>query len=75
MIAVPDILDEERIRLKTMVQTKIWNGVNFLNTDWNGEIQTALDSHKKDVSLLREDVQNKLTPNDDWLVITVDYHS
>jgi hypothetical protein len=52
-----------------MLQGDTWNGVNFVKAAWDGKMPSA-------VAMLRERMSAaRATPHDDWLSVTVDYHS
>ena len=58
-----------------MVQESIWNGVIYCKTNWDGTLGGALDAHLEHMMHWKDDYRQKHTPKDDWLVVTVDYHS
>lgn len=63
------------LRVTFMLQREAWNGVNFENTAWDGTVQTALEEFKNQNQLLNDEYKENCFPKNDWLVITVDYHS
>lgn len=59
-----------------MVQDKLWNGVSWQDATWNGCVRAAIYKWiEEGAKLYEEEYQLKITPTDDWLVVTVDYHS
>ena len=62
-------------RAEHMICDSTWNGVNFMNTDWDGRVETAIDSFKKRLENWKEAHRERVTPTDDWIAVTVDYHS
>ncbi len=66
--------DTERGGLEAHYMTldDMWNGVMHVKSAWDGTLGAALAEHAS-----RNTGKNaeKRTPRDDWLVVTVDYHS
>lgn len=58
-----------------MIETSIWNGCNFVETTWDGKLKTGVDLHIKKLTGYADEYRKKITPQPDWLVATVDYHS
>lgn len=58
-----------------MICEDSWNGVNHMKTDWDGKFSSAIESHCKRIEKMNPDYVQACTPKDDWLVVTVDYHS
>ena len=58
-----------------MIQDSYWNGVNYVDSKWDTKVLTALEMAKKRYETYRDDYKAKVTPKDDWLCVTVDYHS
>lgn len=52
-----------------------WNGCNHMDVDWDGKFVTALTKYRESLKNYREEYAAKILPQDDWLVVTVDYHS
>lgn len=52
-----------------------WNGVNHMKIDWDGRLVSAVEMWKKDLERCAEKYKAKNGPAEDWLVVTVDYHS
>ena len=53
----------------------MWNGVNFVKTASDGTLAGALEFFKKEVKMYRSELALERTPKEDWLIVTVDYHS
>ena len=60
--------------LQFMIEKEFWNGVTFIETKWDGYITTALDLMKHNFRNYTPEFQQTLTPQPNWLVITIDYH-
>lgn len=58
-----------------MVCEDQWNGVIHMKIDWDRTIKSALTGHAKHIESYKEQYREKMTPQDDWLTVTVDYHS
>lgn len=63
------------LQAQTMLTQDIWNGVSIQPTRWDGTLGAALEVHAKSIESTREDLRVARTPQPDWLVVTVDYHS
>jgi hypothetical protein len=63
------------LEAKFMLCDSRWNGVNFMTVNWDGKIKSAVDDYIEKLSHYKEDYQEKMSPKDDWLTVTVDYHS
>lgn len=63
------------LEASSMVSDSLWNGVSHVDSKWDGLVLTAVNEHKQKKSNARADVKHLLTPNDEWLVVTVDYHT
>lgn len=74
IIATPCILGESKLEARTMVQDECWNGVNHLKTIWDGTLNDALAIHENRIKMMKEEPRQKQTPQNDWLIVTVDYH-
>lgn len=64
-----------RYEAQTMLTEEFWNGVNFQHSRETCSITEALALHAKQIRNMRDDLVEAYTPNPDWLVVTVDYHS
>lgn len=75
IFAAPNYNGSE-IKATFMVTDDIWNGVNHEKTDWKGTIGDALEKFKsKCTSGYTDAYKERVTPQGDWLAVTVDYHS
>lgn len=59
---------------KFMLFKQIWNGVTHQDTTWNGSLSSALDMHLENLEQYSDAYRAIATPNDGWIVVTVDYH-
>ena len=66
---------DDRLGAQTMHLKDIWNGVSFQKTEWDGKLSTALEMYNKQLSSYSEPAREQYTLRDDWIVVTVDYHS
>lgn len=64
-----------RIRPVFMLSRDWWNGVNHLNSDWDGKVSTAIERWRKHMESYAHRYRLIHEPNDEWIVVTVDYHS
>ena len=60
---------------KHMLERVWWNGENFQEAAWDGTFGAALAHYEKELAHYIPEAQAKYTPQPDWLVVTVDYHS
>lgn len=58
-----------------MMNDSVYNGVNFTDTKWDGTFKGAMEMYIDSLKNYRDEYKEKYTPNDDWIVVTVDYHS
>lgn len=58
-----------------MLTDSQWNGVNHMDVKWDGTVQDALDQFNANLERYAEGYRKKMQPTDDWLCVTVDYHS
>jgi hypothetical protein len=75
IIAGPHWKDNGNLEAKHMVQDSIWNGVTHVQAKWDGSVHAAIEEHKKRLENAKPEYAAKHIPQDDWLVVTVDYHS
>jgi len=74
IIAVNKIYDDE-LAAEFMCLNEVWNGVTWQNTTWDGKVLSAVEKHNDRLSSYKKEALERYTPKDDWLVVTVDYHS
>jgi hypothetical protein len=58
-----------------MLQTDIWNGVTHQDTNWDGKIGSAVDLFKEKTKRYADEWKKKFENIDNWVSVTVDYHS
>lgn len=63
------------IEAQHMECDSFWNGVNHLNTDWDGKLFSALNRFKKKSENYSAEYRERVLPKEDWIVVTIDYHS
>lgn len=63
------------LKAEHMFCEDIWNGVNFVTTNWDGKLSTAIDMYRKHLERYKDEYRRVIEPHDDWQVATVDYHS
>lgn len=69
------IIVDEDLAASFMVQTEMWNGVNFVETKWDGLVLSAVDHFKEKLKNYKPEHAESLAPEGDWICVTVDYHS
>ena len=67
--------DNSGLDAKEMFVKSLWNGVTHQDSAWDGTLKTAIEIYKKKIDSYKNDYKEKLTPNGDWIVVTVDYHT
>lgn len=60
---------------KFMQQEDFWNGVTLVDAAWDRKVQSAIDAHKSQLERGSDDYRKCASPTDEWLAVTVDYHS
>jgi len=65
----------DTLEAEFMIHQYMWNGVTHVDTKWDGLVSSALEIHAKKLEGYREEYKAEVTPTDDWLCVTVDYHS
>lgn len=58
-----------------MLTETAWNGCNHMRVDWDGTFRSALAKYRENLEHYTEEYKVLVNPKDDWLVVTVDYHS
>src|SRR6186713_204403 len=56
-----------------MLVKEFWNGATWQSTTFDGKVSSALEFFRDAMSKCREDWKVGRVPQDDWLVVTVDY--
>lgn len=54
---------------------EVWNGLTHQETTWNGLVKDAVANHVERIRNYTEQARIRMTPQPDWLVVTIDYHS
>jgi hypothetical protein len=67
--------DEANVEANFMLSDSIWNGVNFENTKWDGNVLTAIEMFKDKSKGYKKEYIERSTPKNDWICVTVDYHN
>lgn len=75
IVAKPSWRDLGELTAGYMTQTETWNGVNFVKASWGGEVRLAVEAYENSQAWRGPEYAAKVLPTDDWLVVTVDYHS
>jgi hypothetical protein len=58
-----------------MLTDSAYNGCNHMKVEWDGTFASAVDKYRESLKNYSEEFAARVTPQNDWLVITVDYHS
>ncbi len=58
-----------------MLAQQEWNGVNHMEVKWDGTIQNAFNQWIAQMKGYKDSYRSLVQPNDEWLCVTVDYHS
>jgi len=58
-----------------MLADDIWNGTNHMPIKWDGTIGDALNQWRERLEGMADGYREQMTPTDDWLTVTVDYHT
>jgi hypothetical protein len=74
-LIVANIGYDGELAAQFMLETSVWNGCNYQDTNWDGTLISALDTYNKKMQNYNEDYIKKNTIEDDWIMVTVDYHS
>lgn len=67
--------DDNGLEAVYMVSTRIWNGVSYLDTKWDGNVAGAVAAWREQLDRYAPDYRARVTPAADWLVVTVDTHT
>lgn len=76
IFAAPEFRGTE-IQAAFMVSTDFWNGCNHEKTRWDGTWKgaLALQSDYVGASHYSDEYRERVSVKDDWIAVTVDYHS
>jgi hypothetical protein len=69
------VIIADQSRAKHMFQTSVWNGVCSVDSTWNGNVCEAVASYREKLKEYSKPWRVEHTPMDNWLAVTVDYHS
>jgi len=58
-----------------MIEKEFYNGVNFIDSAWDGTVSSAIGQHNERIQNFAEEYKERNTVTDDWIVVTVDYHT
>lgn len=58
-----------------MLAEDAWNGCNHMKVDWDGKLTTAIEKCRENFKHYKAEYAERVLPKDDWLAVTVDYHS
>lgn len=75
IIAAPGRVDSKTLEVKFMLEDSVWNGTNFQPTRWDNKVSTALKEYKEFTAYHNKEYQELVSVQDDWICVTVDYHS
>ena len=68
-VSLPDV------KAEYMLARSIWNGTTHQDTKWNGKLTSAIEEYNKRVESYADWFREINTVTDDWIAVTVDYHS
>lgn len=74
IFAGPSVSDE-LLEPTFMLSEDSWNGVNHQKSDWDCTFAQAVVKFTEKLENYRETYAATIRPQDDWLVVTIDYHS
>jgi hypothetical protein len=63
------------LEAKFMLAEDAWNGCNHMKVDWDRKLTTAVAKCRENFKNYKAEYVEKILPKDDWLAVTVDYHS
>jgi len=75
IFAEPSYKDDGTIEPEFMLVDSQWNGCNYMDVDWDGTFAQAHAKFLEKCKHYTEEAREKKLPKDNWLVVTVDYHS
>ena len=70
------VVDYEGTGFRAYMQymKSVWNGLNWQKTAFSGYVSDALKEYREAIAEYLPVYREKMNPQDDWLVVTVDYH-
>ena len=75
IIAGPSGSNDGKLEMKRMMQKSYWKDTEYVDSVWDGSVQYVIDQYNEYLKGTEPEYAAKQTPRDDWLVVTVDYHS
>lgn len=82
IVAIPEFVKVGKTYERTgpmeaefMLTDAAWNGVNHMPIAWDGKLPSAIAKYRETLSRAKEAYRDAWTPKDDWIAVTVDYHS
>jgi hypothetical protein len=75
IVARPHWEKPDRWEAEYMISDDVYNGVNWMKTWWDGSLGSALADYRERISGYQQEYAEKIEVRDDWLAVTVDYHS
>lgn len=63
------------LKAELMFSDDFYNGVSYQKTDWDKTVYSAIEKFKKDHERADKEYKDTQLPTDDWIAVTVDYHS
>lgn len=75
VIVAKKAYNSDDLEAEFMIHQYVWNGVMHVDTKWDGLVSSALEMQAKKLENYREEYRKEVTPTDEWLCVTVDYHS
>ena len=71
-----DMYEEEgRLEAVFMLRGIVWNGLNYEDTAWDRTFRGGMALREAASAYSSEAYRERHTPQEDWLVVTIDYHS
>ena len=64
-----------KLEAKFMLSEDFWNGCNHVKSNWDGKVSTAVDIYVGSMKNYKDEYRDRHIPTDDWIMVTVDYHS
>lgn len=75
IFAEPSYKDDGTLDPEFMIVDSQWNGCNYMDVKWDGTFADARAQFMEKCKHYTEEAREKKLPKDNWLVVTVDYHS
>lgn len=63
------------LEAKFMLCEEEWNGCNHMSIQWDKSVAGAVEQYRESLARCKPEYAAKAMPTDDWLAVTVDYHS